>query len=68
MLKITLKKCSTEPVVSLIAVFTNLGARDFDFNFEVGAVNPLSPGASVNYTQIFLIDGGFTNNVLYPSP
>ena len=49
----------------MTAIFTNLGPHDFDFNFEVGPVNPLSPGASVNYTQI-LIDGGFTNNVLYP--
>ena len=63
--EITLKKVSTEPVVSLTAVFTNLGARDIDINFEVGPANPLLPGASVNDTQS-LIDGGFTNNVLYP--
>jgi len=63
--EITLKNVSTEPVVSLTAVFTNLGARDIDINFEVGPANPLLPGASVNDTQS-LIDGGFTNNVLYP--
>ena len=63
--EITLKNVSTEPVVSLIAVFTNLGARDIDINFEVGPVNPLSPGASISDTQS-LIDGGFSNNVLYP--
>ena len=63
--EITLKNVSTEPVVSLTAVFTNLGARDIDINFEVGPVNPLSPGASISDTQT-LIDGGFSNNVLYP--
>jgi hypothetical protein len=63
--EITLKNVSTEPVVSLTAVFKNLGPHDFDFNFEVGPSNPLLPGASVNYTQT-LIDGGFSNNVLYP--
>jgi hypothetical protein len=63
--EITLKNVSSEPMTSLTAVFTNLGPHDFDFNFEVGPVNPLSPGASVNYTQT-LIDGGFSNNVLYP--
>ena len=63
--EITLKNVSTEPIVSLTAVFTNLGPHNFDFNFEVGPVNPLPPGASVNYTQP-LIDGGFSNNVLYP--
>jgi hypothetical protein len=40
--EITLKNVSTEPIVSLTAVFTNLGARDIDINFEVGPVNPLS--------------------------
>ena len=63
--EITLKNVSTEPIVSLTAVFTNLGARDIDINFEVGPVNPLSPGASISDTQT-LIDGGFSNNVLYP--
>jgi hypothetical protein len=56
---------STEPIISLTAIFTNLGPHDFDFNFEVGSVNPLSPGASISDTQS-LIDGGFSNNVLYP--
>ena len=63
--EITLKNISTEPVVSLTAVFTNLGPRNIDINFEVGPVNPLSPGASISDTQT-LIDGGFSNNVLYP--
>ena len=63
--EITLKNVSTEPVVSLTAVFTNLGVRDIDINFEVGPVNPLLPGASISDTQT-LIDGGFSNNVLYP--
>ena len=63
--EITLKNVSTEPVVSLTAVFTNLGARDIDINFEVGPVNPLLPGATISDTQT-LIDGGFSNNVLYP--
>jgi hypothetical protein len=54
--EITLKNVSTEPIVSLTAVFTNLGARDIDINFEVGPVNPLSPGASISDTQT-LIDG-----------
>jgi hypothetical protein len=63
--EITLKNVSTEPIVSLTAVFTNLGPRDIDINFEVGPVNPLSPGASISDTHT-LIDGGFTNNVLYP--
>ena len=63
--EITLKNVSTEPIISLTAVFTNLGARDIDINFEVGPVNPLSPGASISDTQT-LIDGGFSNNVLYP--
>ena len=63
--EITLKNVSTEPIISLTAIFTNLGPHDFDFNFEVGSVNPLSPGASISDTQS-LIDGGFSNNVLYP--
>ena len=63
--EITLKNVSTEPIVSLTAVFTNLGARDIDINFEVGPVNPLSPGAGISDTQT-LIDGGFSNNVFYP--
>ena len=63
--EITLKNVSTEPVVSLTAVFTNLGTRDIAITFEVGPVNPLSPGASISDTQT-LIDGGFSNNVLYP--
>jgi hypothetical protein len=63
--EITLKNVSTEPIVALTAVFTNLGARDIDINFEVGPVNPFSPGASISDTQT-LIDGGFTNNVSYP--
>jgi hypothetical protein len=63
--EITLKNVSTEPVVSLTAVFTNLGARDIAITFEVGPVNPLSPGASISDTQT-LIDEGFSNNVLYP--
>ena len=63
--EITLKNVSTEPVVSLTAVFTNLGAHDIVINFEVGPVNPLSPGASISDTQT-LIDGGFSNNVSYP--
>jgi hypothetical protein len=62
--EITLKNVSAEPVVSLTAVFTNLGPRDIDINFEVGPVNPLSPGASISDTLI-LIDGGFTDNVSY---
>jgi hypothetical protein len=51
--EITLKNVSTEPIISLTAVFTSLGPHDIDINFDVGSVNPLSPGASISDTQPF---------------
>jgi len=65
MVEITLKNINVEPVVSLTANFTNLGPRDFNFEFDVGTTNPLLPGASIS-DSLILIDAGFNSNVSYP--
>jgi hypothetical protein len=63
--EIILKNVANEPVVSLMAVFDNLGPPYFYFNFDVGTSNPLLPGESVNRTQA-LMNAGFGDGVLYP--
>jgi hypothetical protein len=62
---IILKNTSVEPVVSLAAVFTGLGPRDFKFNFNVSASNPMLSNTSIS-DSFTLIGAGFNNNVLYP--
>jgi hypothetical protein len=64
-IEITLKNVSNEPVVSLTAIFTNLGPRDFDFEFAVSNSNPLLSGISIS-DSLTLIGAGFDTNVSYP--
>jgi hypothetical protein len=65
--EITLKNISAEPVVSLTAIFTNLGPRDVNFDFAVSITNPLLPGSSIS-DSLTLIGPGFniSANVSYP--
>ena len=65
MVEITLKNTNVEPVVSLTAIFTNLGPRDFDFEFDVSNSNPLLSGISIS-DSLTLIGAGFDTNVSYP--
>ena len=65
MVEITLKNANVEPVVSLTAIFTNLGPRDFDFEFAVSNSNPLLSGISIS-DSLTLIGAGFDTNVSYP--
>jgi len=65
MVEITLKNTNVEPVVSLTAIFTNLGPRDFAFEFAVSNSNPLLSGISIS-DSLTLIDAGFDTNVSYP--
>ena len=62
--EITLKNVSAEPVVSLTAVFTDLGPREFDFDFAVTSANPLLSGSTIS-NKLTLINGGFENNLPY---
>ena len=64
-IEITLKNVSNEPVVSLTAIFTNLGPRDFDFEFAVSNSNPLLSGISIS-DSLTLIGAGSDTNVSYP--
>ena len=63
--EITLKNVSIEPVVSVTAVFTNLGPNNFDFNFPVGPSNPMLPGMSSS-DSMTLINGNFSSDISYP--
>ena len=63
--EITLENITALGVTSLSAIFTNLGPHDFTFDFPVTDTNPLRPMASTSVTQT-LIDGAFSNDVLYP--
>jgi hypothetical protein len=60
--EITLKNVSAEPVVSLTAVFTDLGPREYDFDFAVTSANPLLSGSTIS-NKLTLLNGGFENNL-----
>jgi hypothetical protein len=64
-IEITLKNVSNEPVVSLTAIFTNLGPREFDFDFPVSTANPLLSGVSIS-DSLTLIGASIDTNVSYP--
>ena len=65
--EITLKNVGVEPVISLTAtleVDTAFGTP-VDFTFDISPSNPLQPNRSTS-ERLFLIGGGFSNNVSYP--
>jgi hypothetical protein len=64
-IQITLQNITALGVTSLSAVFTNLGPRDYKFDFPVSDDSPLRPMASTSATQT-LINGSFNNDVSYP--
>jgi hypothetical protein len=60
---ITLKNVSDQPVVSLTATLEL--NRSFDFNYDVTSVKPLLANNIIS-AKITLINGGFSDNLLYP--
>ncbi len=62
--EITLKNVSVEPVISLTATLEL--SESFDFTFDdVSPSNPLQPNTSTS-DRLYLIGGGFSNDVSYP--
>ena len=63
--EITLKNVSIEPVVSLTAIFTGLGPREYNFVFDVNSSNALLSDGIIS-DKLSLVNGAFSNNITYP--